>query len=84
MSEQLIGRYQGDIETFHIAPKTASCQGVAPMRCLIVNGHIFYDQIDGYEHVEGQSAKICTIASPRLEPLPADVGSHEYRRARCD
>ena len=27
----------GDIETFHIAANTASCQGVAPMRCLIVN-----------------------------------------------
>ena len=74
----------GDIETFHIAANTASCQGVAPMRCLIVNGQLFYDPIDGYEHVEDQSAKICTIASPRSEPLPADVGSHEYRRVRCD
>ena len=54
------------------------------MRCLIVNGQLFCDPIDGYEHVEDQSAKICTIASPRSEPLPADVGSHEYRRVRCD
>ncbi|MDG1450917.1 MAG: DUF4377 domain-containing protein [Ascidiaceihabitans sp.] len=74
----------GDRETFEIAANTASCHGVAPMRCLIVNGQFFYDPIDGYEHVEGRSATICTIATPRSEPLPADVGSHEYRRVRCD
>lgn len=83
MTNEVTGA-DGDIETSHIAAKTASCRGVTTMRCLIVNGQIFYESIDGYEHVEGQSAKICTITSPRSEPLPAEVGSHEYLRVRCE
>jgi hypothetical protein len=83
MTNEVAG-VDGDLETFNIAANTTSCQGVAPMRCLIVNGKFFYDPIDGYEHVEGQSATICTIASSRPEPLPSDVGSHEYRRVPCN
>ncbi|MDA9226594.1 DUF4377 domain-containing protein [Ascidiaceihabitans sp.] len=64
MTNEVTGA-DGDIEIYHIAAQTASCQGVAPMLCLIVNSQRFYDPIDGYEYVEGQSAKICTIASPR-------------------
>ena len=83
MTKEVTGA-DGDIETSHIAAKTASCRGVTTMRGLIVNGQIFYEPIDVYEHVEGHSAIICTITSPRSEPLPAEVGSHEYRRVRCE
>lgn len=83
MTNDLTG-VDDNLETFNIAANTEACQGVAPMRCLIVNGEFFYDKIDGYEHVEGQATTICTAASQRPEPLPADVGSQVYRRVPCN
>lgn len=69
---------------FEIGAHTVPCEGVAPMRCLIVNGECFYETIIGYQHVEGQSARICVWQVKRPEPVPADLGAFEYRRSVCD
>ena len=69
-----------EVILFDIEAHTVPCQGVAPMRCLVVNGEYFYDLIDGYRHIEGQPARIYVERTERPEPLPADAGGFLYRR----
>ncbi|MCT8158611.1 DUF4377 domain-containing protein [Pseudoruegeria sp. SHC-113] len=70
---------QGELLTFNIAADTQPCTGVAPMRCLIVNGAYFYDPIAGYTHVEGQPATLSVLRTPAGLPLPADAGAFTYK-----
>lgn len=77
------GVERGKTETFDISAETVECVRVGPMRCLIVSGELFYDQIEGYDHVEGQSAVICVSKASRPEPIPADASAIEYRRVAC-
>ncbi len=81
--DELSNAGTGDIEVFNIAANTAECVGVAPMRCLVVNGDLFYDDIEGYDHVEGESARICVFRTSRPEPIPADASAFEYTRTSC-
>lgn len=69
---------------FDIAAGTEPCVGVAPMRCLVINGDFFYENIVGYQHIEGQAAKICVLRTKRPEPIPADLGAFVFTRVPCD
>ena len=71
-------------EVFNIAANTEACQGIGPMRCLVVNDKLFYVRINGYEHVEGQPAKICVVRSRRPKPIGADQNPFLYRRVDLD
>lgn len=82
-AREIIGLARTDrpeVILFDIEAHTVPCQGVAPMRCLVVNGEYFYDRIDGYRHIEGQPARIYVERTERPEPLPADAGGFLYRR----
>lgn len=68
---------------FQISGDTQPCVGVGPRRCLLVNGELFYDSIEGYDHVEGRSARICVLRTRRNEPIPADASIYEYRAIEC-
>ncbi len=70
-------------ELYRIAAETVPCVGVGPQRCLVINNTLFYDGIDGYEHVEGQAAEICVERSNRPEPVPADASIYLYKRVDC-
>lgn len=70
---------QGELLTFNIAPDTQPCTGVAPMRCLIVNGEYFYDPIAGYTHVEGQPATLTVLRAPAGLPVAADASAFTYK-----
>ena len=63
-----------------IAPNTVDCFGVGPMKCLVVDGELFYDKIAGYSHVNGQAVDICVEVANQDSPHPADTGSQSYRR----
>ncbi len=69
---------------FDIAADIASCVGVAPMQCLVINGDFFYENIVGYQHIEGQAAKICVLRTKRPEPVPADLGAFVFTRVPCE
>ncbi len=79
----LPGEEESKVTRFSIAGATESCQGVGPMRCLVVNGELFYGEIEGYSHVEGTAAEICVEEVKREEPVPADAASITYRRVPC-
>ncbi len=70
-------------ELYRIAAETAPCEGVGLRRCLVINDKLFYDRIDGYEHVEGQAAEICVVRTKRPEPVPADASLYLYKRVDC-
>lgn len=68
---------QGDILTFQIAPYTQDCVGVAPMKCLVVNNELFYDNIQGFEYQQGTEYTI-KVRRTKRENTPADASAYIY------
>ena len=69
------------VEDVVIGPELEDCVGVAPMRCMVVDGGLFYDEIEGFEHEEGYRYR---IRMERYDPWggeepPADASSRGYR-----
>jgi hypothetical protein len=66
-----------------IGPEVVECEGVAPMMCLQVayseddEYQLFYDQIAGFEPVEGTSYVI-DVEITEVDNPPADASSLEY------
>lgn len=64
-----------------IGPAREDCVGVAEMRCLVVDGFLFYSEIDGFDYQEGYQYRILMEqyeAYPGQE-VPADAGRYGYR-----
>ena len=64
-----------------VGPELEDCVGVAPMRCLVVDGLLFYSGIDGFDYQEGYEYRILMEqydAYPGQE-VPADAGRYGYR-----
>lgn len=64
-----------------IGPAREDCVGVAEMRCLVVDGFLFYSEIDGFAYQEGYEYRILMEqyeAYPGQE-IPADAGRYGYR-----
>ena len=64
-----------------IGPELEDCVGVAPMRCMVVDGELFYDEIEGFEHEDGYRYR---IRMERYDPWgggepPADASAWGYR-----
>ena len=68
----------GDTLTFQIAPYTQDCTGVAPMKCMVVNNELFYDDIQGFEYQEGTEYTI-TVKRIKRENVPADASAYIYQ-----
>lgn len=64
-----------------VGPRLLDCVGVGPMKCLEVDGRLFYDGIRGFEHEEGFSYRLRIEryeAYPGREP-PQDASRYGYR-----
>ena len=64
-----------------IGPAREDCVGVAEMRCLVVDGFLFYSEIDGFDYQEGYEYRLLMEqyeAYPGQE-IPADAGRYGYR-----
>jgi hypothetical protein len=72
-----------DTTRLWIGPERVECEGVAPMMCLQVaesedgNYQLFYDEIVGFEPLEGTSYVI-DVKITEVENPPADASSLEY------
>ena len=64
-----------------IGPELEDCVGVAPMRCMVVDGGLFYDEIEGFEHEAGYRYRIRMERYDPWggEPPPADASAYGYR-----
>ncbi|PID70525.1 heat-shock protein [bacterium DOLZORAL124_38_8] len=74
---------KNNIEIFKIAPQTQKCTGVVEMDCLVVNGELFYDSIDGFEFENGynyelevEKKQLCDSKNP--SECPQDKGMYQY------
>lgn len=74
------GSEEVSVQRFEVAADTVPCTGTMPMRCLVVNGEYFYDNIVGYDHVEGSSAVIYVEQTKIPGPPRLDSTGYTFRR----
>ncbi len=70
--------------TVTVAPQRIDCQGLIPMKCLMVDGQFFYDSIEGFTHEPGTTYELEIERVPRAAPgeIIYDVGYYRYRLIR--
>ncbi len=70
---------QGEVMTVFVGPELVDCEGEGPQKCMLVkenqedDWHLFYDQIDGFDHEEGHNYKI--VVRVKNIPNPPAGGS---------
>lgn len=76
---------------FQVEPKTVICQGLHPVdqKCLVMNGEYFYQQIDGYNHKEGQgrilSVERLQICNPKKDnDCLQDASIYQYKLLKIE
>lgn len=65
-----------------VGPELKECVGVGPMQCMVVDGKLFYDRIDGFDYVQGYVYKLKIErydAWPDQEEPPQDASKYGYR-----
>ena len=64
-----------------VGPELEDCVGSAPMRCMVVDGDLFYDDIEGFEHEAGYRYSIRMERYDRWQGQapPADASKYGYR-----
>lgn len=67
--------------TIEVGPEKVDCVGVAPMKCLVVDGALFYDHITGFEFKAGYEYTLQVEKTQRFtsENAPADPSLYQYR-----
>ena len=71
-----------EIFEFAVGPELRDCVGIVPMRCMAVNGELFYDAIEGFDYVEGFDYLLKVErydAWPDQEEPPQDASRYGYR-----
>ena len=72
----------GEIMEITVGPDLVDCVGVAPQKCLVVDGSLFYDGIDSFNYSEGYTWRLKVErydAWPDLDEPPQDAGRYGYR-----
>ncbi|NJN05450.1 MAG: DUF4377 domain-containing protein [Rhodobacteraceae bacterium] len=64
-----------------VGPQLVDCVGVGPMKCLVVDGLNFYQNIEGFAHEAGVTYVLDIERRQRFdsENAPADAGLYAYR-----
>lgn len=64
-----------------VGPELEDCVGSAPMRCMVVDGELFYDDIDGFEYEAGYRYRLRMERYDRWpgQAPPADASKYGYR-----
>ena len=74
----------GEVLEFSVGPERVACVGAAPMECLVVDGELFYEEIEGFEFESGYRYRVEVERYerwPGREP-PQDAGRYGYRLVR--
>ena len=65
-----------------VGPELLDCVGLAPSKCLEVDGLLFYDPIEGFTHEEGYAYRLKierSEAFPDREEPPQNASKYRYR-----
>ncbi|MEZ8088374.1 MULTISPECIES: DUF4377 domain-containing protein [Vibrio] len=67
--------------TIEVGSEKVDCVGVAPMKCLVVDGALFYDHITDFEFEAGYEYTLQVEKTQRFtsENVPADASLYQYR-----
>ncbi|MBR9857074.1 MAG: DUF4377 domain-containing protein [Gammaproteobacteria bacterium] len=70
-----------EVMTVTVGPQRVHCVGVGPMQCLVVDGGLFYDRIQGFEFEPGYQQTLRIERRQRFTPAtaPADASLYQYR-----
>ena len=72
----------GAVREVTVGPELEACDGPFPQQCLVVDGELFYDAIEGFEHEAGYRYRL-RIEQYDLFPgrteIPQDTGRYGYR-----
>ena len=68
---------------FEIGPQLINCQGFIHQKCMVVNGELFYNSIEGFDFELGYIYKVKVkreqICNPNvINNCPQDVGIYRY------
>lgn len=68
-----------EIKIFDIAPQKKSCNGASVKECFIVNGELFYNEIQGFDFQPGVSYTIKVFRELAfIGEVPADASLYSY------
>ena len=65
-----------------VGSELKECVVVGPMQCMVVDGNLFYDRIDGFDFVQGYVYRLKIErydAWPDEEEPPQDASKYGYR-----
>ncbi len=82
-NSELMETEASTVETFFIESERQDCVGVAPMKCLVVNGEFFYNSIEGFDFEPGFEYELTVekqLAFGTDDPskIPADASMYSY------
>ena len=72
----------GTIQEVTVGPELVECVGSHPQQCLVVDGELFYDPIDGFRHQAGYRYRLRIERYDRFPgqtEIPQDTGRYGYR-----
>ncbi|MEI6895743.1 MAG: DUF4377 domain-containing protein [Colwellia sp.] len=74
------GKATVKVMTVTVAAKKVDCVGMTPMRCLVVDGSLFYQHIKNFDFQEGYEYRLEIERAQRYlnSPAPADASVYEY------
>ena len=65
-----------------VGPELKECVGVGPTHCMVVDGGLFYDRIEGFDYAEGYVYRLKIErydAWPDRDEPPQDASRYGYR-----
>ena len=72
----------GSVQEVVVGPEQVECTGSAPQLCLVVDGELFYDEIEGFEYEAGYIYRLRIEEYdrwPGQTEIPQDAGRYGYR-----
>ena len=76
------GGADGAVREVTVGPELEACDGPFPQQCLVVDGELFYDAIEGFEHEAGYRYRLRIEQYDRFPgqtEIPQDTGRYGYR-----
>ena len=72
----------GNVREVTVGPELEACDGPFPQQCLVVDGELFYDAIEGFEREAGYRYRLRIEQYDRFPgqtEIPQDTGRYGYR-----
>lgn len=76
------GRGDGVVREVTVGPELVACEGPFPQQCMVVDGELFYGDIDGFEYEAGYRYRLRIEQYDRFPgqtEIPQDTGRYGYR-----